>query len=160
GLGRGAAENIVSVRQSGPFKDIFDFCERIDHKIVPKSAIERLVKSGAFDCFGAHRAQLWQVLPRAVQAASEVQEDKRHGQLNLFAEFSEQVTEQGGNAEALPDIPEWPASEKLKHEKEALDFYMSSHPLAQHDSVIRLFSTHTVQLLRELSAGQEVLVGG
>ncbi|HYV35467.1 MAG TPA: DNA polymerase III subunit alpha, partial [Gemmataceae bacterium] len=160
GLGRGAAENIVAARKTGPFKDIFDFCERIDHKIVPKSAIERLVKSGAFDCFGAHRAQLWQVLSRAVQAAGEVQDDKRHGQLNLFAEFAEQVAEQGGNAEALPDIPEWPASEKLKYEKEALDFYMSSHPLAQHDNIIRLFSTHTVQLLRELNAGQEIVVGG
>src|SRR5436309_9256974 len=54
GLGRGAAEEIVRARKDkGPFKDIFDFCERIDQKIVPKRGIERLIKVGAFDCTGA-----------------------------------------------------------------------------------------------------------
>jgi DNA polymerase-3 subunit alpha len=160
GLGRGAAEEIVRARQKGPFKDLFDFCERIDLKIVPKAAIERLVKAGACDCFGSYRSQLLQVIGRATQAAAELQEDKRHGQLNLFEEFTSQPAETGTMVEALPDIPEWPASEKLKYEKEALDFYISSHPLAQHESVIRLFSTHAVQQLRDLNAGQEVVLGG
>src|SRR5262249_31997594 len=53
-----------------------------------------------------------------------------------------------------------PASEKLKYEKEALDFYVSSHPLAQHEEVLRRFSTHAVSQLVELSAGQEVVMGG
>ena len=160
GVGRGAAQDIVRAREQGPFKDLFDFCERVDLKVVPKAAIERLIKAGAFDCLGAHRAQLWQVLPRAIQAAGEMQEDKRHGQLNLFGELTAPASGTGALAESLPDVPEWPASEKLKYEKEALDFYISSHPLAQHESVIHLFSTHTVLQLRELGAGQEVVVGG
>ena len=65
GLGRGAAEDIVRARnEGGPFKDFFDFCERIDQKVVPKSAIERLIKVGAFDCTGAKRSQLWDALRR------------------------------------------------------------------------------------------------
>ena len=160
GVGRGAAEQIVEARGKGPFKGIFDFCERVDLKIVTKAAIEKLIKAGAFDCLKARRAQLWQVLGRAIQAAGEVQEDKRHGQLNLFEEFAGAQTDPGSTEEALPDIPEWPAAEKLKYEKEALDFYISSHPLAQHDADLRMFSTHGVAQLAELNAGQEVVVGG
>jgi DNA polymerase-3 subunit alpha len=160
GVGRGAAEAIVKAREKGPFKGIFDFCERVDLKIVTKSAIEKLIKAGAFDCLRARRAQLMHVMGRAIQAAGEAQDDKRHGQLNLFEEVAEVATAPGEPAEVLPDIPEWPAAEKLKYEKEALDFYISSHPLAQHDSDLRLFSTHAVQALRDLNAGQEVVIGG
>jgi DNA polymerase-3 subunit alpha len=160
GLGRGAAEEIVRARRDkGPFRDFFDFCERIDLKIVPRAAVERMVKAGAFDCFGARRAQLMEVLARAWQAGGQIQQDRRQGQGSLFEPAEEGATEPTP-AEALPDIPEWPANEKLRYEKEALDFYVSSHPLAQHAEVLRLFSTHQVSDLRALNAGQEVLIGG
>jgi DNA polymerase-3 subunit alpha len=162
GLGRGAAEEIVRARrEGGPFRDLFDLCERIDLKVVSRAALERLVKAGALDCFGARRSQLLEVLPRACQAAGEVQEDRRHGQGSLFEPpaGAGPGAEPGGSV-ALPDVPEWPAAEKLRYEKEALDFYVSSHPLAQHEEVIRLFSTHRVGDLRGLGAGQEVLIGG
>jgi DNA polymerase-3 subunit alpha len=163
GLGRGAAEEIVRARNaSGRFKDLYDLCERIDLKVVPKAALEKLIKAGAMDCFSARRSQLWHVLPRALQSAAEIQSDRRHGQMNLFEALD------GGPAgaepepanDALPDIPEWAPTELLKNEKEALDFYVSSHPLAQHEDVIQLFSTHQVSQLAELSGGQEVLIGG
>jgi DNA polymerase-3 subunit alpha len=161
GLGRGAAEEIVRARQEkGPFKDFFDFCERIDLKIVTRTAIERLVKAGAFDCLGANRSQLWDVLPRALQAAGEVQQDRRHGQGSLFEVIEGTGSAESPAAEALPDLPEWPTADKLRYEKEALDFYVSSHPLAQQEAVLRLFSTHRIADLRSLSAGQEVLIGG
>jgi DNA polymerase-3 subunit alpha len=159
GLGRGAAEEIIRARKAkGPFKDLYDVCERIDLKIVSRAAIERLIKAGAMDCFGARRAQLMHVLGAALQAAGELQEDRRHGQRNFFDAFDSA----GADAAAapLPDMPEWPATEKLKNEKEALDFYFSSHPLAQHEEMIQLFSSHHVGQLAELAAGQEVLIGG
>jgi DNA polymerase-3 subunit alpha len=159
GLGRGAAEEIVRARkEKGPFKDIFDFCERIDLKIVSRAAIDRLIKAGAFDCFGARRSQLLHVLGGALQAAGELQEDRRHGQRNFFEVFD--GTSQADATHSLPDVPEWPATEKLKNEKEALDFYFSSHPLAQHEDVIQLFSSHRVNQLTDLGAGQEVVIGG
>jgi DNA polymerase-3 subunit alpha len=160
GLGRGAAEEIVRARrEKGAFRDFFDFCERIDLKIVSRAAIERMIKAGAFDCFGAHRAQLMDVLPRALQAAGEVQQDRRHGQGSLF-EPQEDGQAAAAPTEALRDIPEWPTAERLRYEKEALDFYVSSHPLAQHEEVLRRFSTNTVGDLSSLGAGQEVLIGG
>ncbi len=164
GLGRGAAEEIVRARtEKGPFRDLFDLCERIDLKLVPKSALEKLIKAGAMDCFGARRAQLWHVLPRALQSAAEMQADRRHGQMNLFETLDgsdARVAERSPDNDALPDLPEWPPAELLKYEKEALDFYVSSHPLAQHEDVIQLFSTHAVSQLRELTAGHEVFIGG
>lgn len=160
GVGRGAAEEIARRRlEKGPFRDVFDFCERIDLKIVSRAAIERLIKAGALDCFGARRAQLWHILPRALQAAGDLQQDRRVGQKNFFDVLSN-VIEQASGVEALPDIPEWADSEKLKNEKEALDFYFSSHPLAQHDESLRRFATHTVEQLRDLEPNQEVILGG
>jgi DNA polymerase-3 subunit alpha len=161
GLGRGAAEEIVRARaEDGRFKDFFDFCERIDLKTVPRAAIEKLIKAGAFDCFGAKRAQLMQVLPRALQSAAERQDDRRRGQRSLFEDLDLGLSEDAPTADTLPDLPEWSDAEKLKNEKEALDFYISSHPLAHHEGVLRLFSPYRVGQLGDVANGQEILVGG
>jgi DNA polymerase-3 subunit alpha len=158
GLGRGAALDVVRTRrEGGPYRDLFDFCERIDLRVVSRAAIERLIKAGALDHFG-RRAQLMHVLPRALQAAVERQQDRRQGQKGLF-ESSDTAGEEA-TAEALPDIPEWSDSEKLKNEKEALDFYFSSHPLTEHHKTIEQFASHTVSQLAELVPNQEVVLGG
>jgi DNA polymerase III subunit alpha len=162
GLGRGSAEEIVRARQAkGPFKDLFDLCERIDLKLVPKAALEKLIKAGALDCFGARRAQLWHVLPRALQSAEQMQADRRHGQMSLFEDLDGAGTVATAAAvEALPEVAEWVPTELLKYEKEALGYYFSSHPLAQHEEVLDLFSTNKAGQLRDLQGGQEVLIGG
>jgi DNA polymerase-3 subunit alpha len=161
GVGRGASEEIARARQErGPFKDLFDLCERVDLKLVPRAALERLIKAGALDCFGARRAQWMHVLPRALQAAGELQQDRRAGQRNFLDVFQDGASEPAAAVEALPDIPEWPDSEKLKNEKEALDFYLSSHPLAQHEAELRRYATHSADQLINLGPNQEVILGG
>ncbi len=158
GLGRGAAAEISRARgEKGPFRDLFDFCERIDLRIVPKPAIERLIKAGAFDAFGK-RAALMHALPNAIQSAGELQQDRKRGQMSFFDVLA--ASDGARPVEDLPDVPEWPDSEKLKHEKEALDFYFSSHPLAQHEADLRRFATHMVEALAKLAPGNEVLLGG
>jgi DNA polymerase-3 subunit alpha len=160
GLGRAAAEEIVRARQErGPFQGIFSFCDRIDLKLVNRPAIEKLIKAGAFDRFG-RRAQLMHVLSGALQAAGELQQDRRHGQRNFFEALENARLESTPAAETLPDIAEWPDTEKLKYEKEALDFYISSHPLTQYEEIVRRFSTHTVDQLGNLGPNQEVILGG
>lgn len=160
GVGRQAAESIVRARtEEGPFRDVFDLCERVDQRLVSRTVLEKLVKAGALDCFEAHRAQLMAILPRALQAAADRQHDQRLGQRNLFETF-------GGNGtaaaapEALPDVPVWPDAEKLRYEKEVLDFYLSSHPLADSDKQLRRYATHTAAELRQLPADTEVTLGG
>jgi DNA polymerase-3 subunit alpha len=164
GLGRGAAEEIVRARQKGgKYKDLFDFCERVDRRIVPKSAVEKMVMAGAFDSFGK-RAAHFGAVAKAYQAADERASDRRRGQksfLDIFESGDEESTASDVSAErGLPDVPEWPETEKLKFEKEALDFYMSSHPLAQHDEQLRRFRTHDAAEIVKAKNGSEGRVGG
>ena len=140
------------------FKNMFDFCERIDHRMVSRAAIEKLIKAGAFDSLApGKRAALFDALPRALEAAGQLQVDRRHGQGGLFDAFE---SAEPPPDEGLRDVTAWTSSECLKFEKEALDFYITSHPLAQHEAVIRLFSTHTIQQLSTLPPETEVFLGG
>jgi DNA polymerase-3 subunit alpha len=160
GFGRQAAESVVGARaEGGPYRDIFDFCERVDLRLVNRAATERLIKAGALDCLPGHRAQLLAALPRAVQSASERQNDLRVGQGNLFDAFAPEEAA-ATPEEVLPDLPPWPETEKLKFEKEALDFYFSSHPLAQSEKELRRYAVHEVAKLRTLQEGETVTLGG
>ncbi len=166
GLGRGAAEEIVRARNDGgPFRDLFEFCERIDSRIVKQAAIEKMIKSGAFDCFGiGKRAATLLCLPRAIQAAEDKADDKKRGQRNIFDVYSGDDDTSNPNmssiSEGLPDIPEWPELDRLKFEKEALDFYISSHPLAQFDEQLRRFRTHSAEEIGKQNPGTEVRIAG
>ncbi len=162
GVGRNASEEVARARkEGGRYKDIFDFCERVDLKIVNRAAIERLIKAGALDRLGGHRAQLMAALPRAIQAATDRQKDARLGQGNLFGAFvADDASEAAGGRETMADEPAWTESEKLKYEKEALDFYLSSHPLAQNEKLLRRFASHTAEEMKHLSADQETTLAG
>src|SRR5262249_7495516 len=105
------------------------------------------------------RSQIMTSLPRALQAASDRQNDRRMGQGNLFEAFTSEEPA-AAVAEELPNVPPWPEAEKLKYEKEVLDFYFSSHPLAQSEEELRRYATHTVAELRGLPADHEVTLGG
>lgn len=166
GLGRGAVEEIVRSREEGgKFKDFFDFCERIDRRIVPKAAVERMVMAGAFDAFGRRSAH-FAAVSKAYQAADERAADRRRGQKSFLDMFEAGEGEEDGAAAGrggeygLPDIPEWPETEKLKFEKEALDFYMSSHPLAQHDEQLRRFRTYECAEMTKAKSNTEGRIGG
>ncbi len=101
------------------------------------------------------------ILPRAIQAASERQNDLRVGQRNLFeAVASDETTAAAPAAEASIDVPLWPETEKLKYEKEVLDFYFSSHPLAESEKQLRRYAARDVNQLRTLPAGEVVTLGG
>lgn len=164
GIGRGAAEEIVRAREAGgPFKDLFDFCERVDRRIITKAVIEKLIQAGAFDRFGPRKGQFFAV-GRAIQAAEERASDRRRGQKSMFdlwddaPDDSEEVPLR--NADGFIDSSEWSDAEKLRLEKEALDFYISSHPLAQHDDQLRRFRTHTAGDIAKAKHGTLALIGG
>lgn len=168
GLGRGAAEEIMRARdEGGPFSDLYDFCERVDTKTVSKAAIERTIKAGAMDGFAqpfAHRAQLLAMLGGALNAAETKQEDRKSGKRDMFEDLSlmEEPTETAV-AKAppqMPNIPRWSNMDQLKFEKEALDFYFSSHPLAEFDAALKRFATHTCQMVADSKNGAQVRFGG
>jgi DNA polymerase-3 subunit alpha len=158
GCGREAAAEIVRARdKGGPFRDIFDFCERVDPAHVNRAAIESLIKAGAFDSLGHRRAQCQAVLERALQAGAAKHADRASGQRGLFEEIEDEPAT--ANA-ALPDVPEWDQREQLAGEKEVLGFYLSSHPLAEHQEKLKTFCSHNTVEAAALPHRTEVMLGG
>jgi len=158
--GVGAAEAISAERKkNGPFSSLFDFTERVDSQGCNRSTIETLIKSGAFDSLGGHRAQYMAVLDRALQAGAAAATDRRRGQKGLFEAFDDEEDEVEPTLD-LPNIPPMEEKEQLTLEKEVLGYYLSSHPLAEHEKLLRTYCTHTSQSMAKLSHRDEVTLGG
>lgn len=158
GCGWPAAEAIVAQRQrKGPYRDLFDFCERLDPGVVNRTVITALIKAGAFDSCGGRRAQWMAVLDRAMQSGAHALADRRCGQLGLFGE--ESAEDSTANV-SLPDLPEWSERERAAQEKEVLGFYWSCNPLEQHRQRLQMFCTHSTADAAQLPHGSEVLLGG
>jgi DNA polymerase III subunit alpha len=159
GCGGAAGEAIAAARnKGGPFKDLFDFCERVDASQCNRSAIETLIKAGAMDSFGARRAQLAAVIDRALQAGQSALKDRRSGQKSLFGELV--VEERETASVSLPDIPEYPERQRLLEEKEVLGFYLYSHPLAEYAAQLAPYCSHTTADIPNVPERGEVRLGG
>jgi DNA polymerase-3 subunit alpha len=146
-VGRSAIDSILTARKAGgPFKDFFDFCDRIDLRACNKRVFEALIASGALDNLGGHRAQYWAVLDSALQDASLKQQDRETGQGSLFGGPGPDNAP-ATNKPLLPNVALLSDSERLTREKEILGFYISGHPLEPFRLEIELFATHTVSEL-------------
>ena len=159
-VGLGAIDSIVQARRErGPFASLYDFCQRIDLRLVNKRVIESLIQAGAMDSLEGNRAQLMAVIEQAIESAQAYQNDRLKGQTSFF-DMDE--TQNGFEAtfQSLPNIPEWPASEALAKEKAVLGFYVSGHPLAKFEEEISNFSTHSVSSLETARDGEHVALGG
>ncbi|MEA1952383.1 MAG: DNA polymerase III subunit alpha, partial [Planctomycetota bacterium] len=160
GCGAAAADAIYAERMAGgPYRSLFDLCERIDAGKANRSALETLVKAGAFDSLGAKRAQLFAVVDRAMQSGASAADDRKHGQMSLFDDEDEDEADTAA-AVNLPDVPEWEERELLNKEKEVLGFYLSSHPLAEHEQTLTRYCTHTTVTAASLPNRAEVMLGG
>ena len=144
GCGHSAAQAISAARAAaGPFRSLFDFCERVDPGTVNRSTIETLIKAGALDSLpgSPRRAQLFGAVDRALQSGAAKAADRRSGQMGMFDDLDDD--EDDPAAVNLPDVPEWEERDKLAKEKEVLGFYLSSHPLAEFESTLSTYCSHT-----------------
>lgn len=159
-VGQGAIDSIVQAREKyGELKSLYEFCERVDLRLVNRKVIESLIKCGAFDTLGFYRSQLMAMLDRALESAVGVQKDRLRGQLSLFDQFEE---EEGfkNNFQTTPKIREWPESQLLAFEKQLLGFYITGHPLAKYEEILKTYaSCSTVGLVHQFD-GREVAIGG
>ena len=106
---------------------------------------------------------MFSVIERAVQSAANMARDKQRGQKNLFGGDDDDEQAAAGTAASptnLPDMAEWSDREKLAFEKEALGFFLTSHPLAEHGEIIKQYSTHEAKQLAEMNDGEQVILGG
>jgi len=132
GTGLAAIEVILAARQAdGPFKDLFDFCQRLDLRKVNRRVIESLIRAGAFDKLQPNRAALLAGVSLAISAAE--QSGAASGQDSLFGALSDSV------AHVLPEVNEWSDAERLQQEKMALGFYLSGHPYLGYQKELASF---------------------
>ncbi len=152
-IGASAIESIVADRQiHGPFASIFDLCQRVDLRLVNRKVLESLIKCGALDCFGTFRSQMMAVLDNALEIGGSRQREKAAGQLSLF-DLGMAETGFSSRTEVLPDLPDWPQTQRLAYEKEVLGFYVSGHPLEQYRFEMRKFANCSTQSLLRLGEG-------
>ncbi len=119
----------------GPFKNLDDFCARVDPKKINKKAVECLVKCGAFDFTGVERAQMHSEIEAALAAAVSAHRDKAAGQVSLFDSMMGAETPKATRRHTI-SVPPWSHTEKLGFEKELLGFYVTGHPLDEYRSVL------------------------
>ena len=126
GTGEAAIASIVSAREQGPFKDLFDFCRRVDKRIVNRRTVEALIKAGAFDSLNDHRASLMASVDAALASAD--QQARAANQNSLFGH------DEGDEALLVKyaDVPRWRLREQLAHEKASLGIYLGGHPYQEY----------------------------
>ena len=140
GTGLAAIEVILAARDAdGPFKDLFDFCQRLDLRKVNRRVIESLIRAGAFDKLEPNRAALLAGVSLAISAAE--QSGAASGQDSLFGAISDSM------AHVLPTVDEWSDAERLQQEKTALGFYLSGHPYLGYQKELSSFVRVTLATL-------------
>jgi len=159
GLGQAAIEAILDARrQGGEFRDLFDFCRRINLQKVNRRVLESLIKAGAFDSLGTHRAALAASLNLALAAAEQQERAQAARQDDLFG--------LGGASEAAAtpvaayaEVPEWSEEQRLEGEKETLGLYLTGHPIARYESELRHIVDNTIAELKPVENKTVVVAG-
>jgi DNA polymerase-3 subunit alpha len=162
GTGENAISNIVEARKSGPFLNLFDFCHRVDNRIVNRRAVEALIRAGAFDSINDHRRQLLETLDDALGSA-----DQKTRSANQNSLFGDDV---GINMPvAMANVARWSLREQLQNEKTSLGFYLSGHPYQEFAEELANFVKMRLSEVTPPSApqngagrraGKEVLLAG
>jgi DNA polymerase-3 subunit alpha len=132
GTGESAIASIVEARKQGPFKDLFDFCHRVDKRLVNRRVVESLIRAGAFDSLNGHRASLLATVGVALESAE--QASRALHQVSLFGELAETSRQA-----ALVEAQRWSEKERLQNEKAALGFYFSGHLFNIYGDEVRRF---------------------
>ena len=134
-VGRNAIDSILAARrelaeQNKSFASYWEFCEKVDLRLMNKRVLESLVKAGALDSLG-RRSQLMAAADKAIERAQKAQRDSAAGQHGLFGIFDGHPAT-AARADDLPNVPDWDENQRLQSEKEVLGFFVSGHPLDKY----------------------------
>jgi DNA polymerase III subunit alpha len=156
-VGHNAIESIIAARTIlGRFSSIYEFCEKVDLRLLNKRVLESLIKSGAMDSLG-RRGQLMAVLDKAIEGAQKTQRDAESGQHGLFGVFQEEVST---HDDKLPDTPDWDEHVRLANEKEILGFFITGHPLEKYRDKLddlRALSTEDISDMKSSTGKDETI---
>ena len=162
GVGENAVKALIREREAGgPYRDILDFCSRIDTAECSKRVVESLIKAGAFDGSGANRMQMLAVYESALDASQSMKKKNVSGQVSLFDLFSGEDKQVLSAVQTkLPDLPDCPVKTKLQMEKEASGVYMSGHPLDDYREILQSMTITAAQLEQSGEEGGELIPDG
>lgn len=161
GVGSSTIDAIVEARgklSSGQFADLYEFCESTDLRRVNRKVLEALIKAGAFDSLGGHRAQLFAASGSAFDAGQAAQRDRNVGQHSMFGAF-DAASDGDSVVKTLPEVEPWSQEELLQYERACLGFYVTDHPLTSFAQTLHPYTTHTTVSVREERDGVEVRIG-
>jgi DNA polymerase-3 subunit alpha len=160
GLGQAAIDAILDVRRAdGPFRDLFDFCRRIDLRRVNRRVLESLIKAGALDSLGSHRAALMTSLSLALAAADQAGRAKEARQDDMFGLDGGESAASAPPAAVLAEVPPWSEELRLEGEKETLGLYLTGHPIARYEQELARFIDSTIAELRPTEDKNIVVAG-
>ncbi|WP_087022927.1 DNA polymerase III subunit alpha [Thaumasiovibrio subtropicus] len=158
GVGEAPIENIIEAREKGGyFKDLFDFCARIDTKKVNKRVLEKLIKAGALDRLGPHRAALMASLDDAVRAASQHHQAQAFGQGDMFGVLTEAPEEVETK---YAQVAAWPDKVWLEGERETLGLYLTGHPVNSYIKELKHYTTYRLKDAQPSGRDKVVSVAG
>ncbi|MFB6349738.1 DNA polymerase III subunit alpha [Moraxella sp. ZJ142] len=172
GVGEEAVNSIVQARKDGPFKDLYDFCNRVDIKKVGKRSLEALIKAGCFDILAETlkphylgenfdysyqiRRGLWRQLPEAMAAADQNYQNRLAGTMDLFAEVDDGLSV----APVLEDVF-WQTQDRLRYEEQTIGLYLTGHPLDEYRSELPLYTTvNSVLDIKDTGKGGFIWIAG
>lgn len=157
-VGEAAMKVIVTEReQNGPFRSMEDFLKRVDVSALNKRYLENMVRSGTFDCLDKNRAKLFANVEKMIAFAGEATATRNSAQIGLFG------ADPNVNRLKMENCPDWPHVDRLEHEKEALGFYLSAHPLDSYDAVfdrLRVVSSGDIAGMVRLAGNARVQMAG
>jgi len=161
GVGQGAIESIIQAReQAGQFRDLFDFCRRIDLRKANRRVMEALIRAGALDQIGSNRATLMLQLPLALKMAEQQSSNQAAGMDDLFG-MSEPAEQSEPDTQLLPEADaEWEDEQRLQAEKETLGLYLTGHPIERFEAELKHMVSGRIGDLLSESADRGVQRGG
>ncbi len=158
GVGEGPIDAILEARESGGyFKDLFDFCARIDLKRINKRVIEKLIYAGALDRLGPHRAAMMASLDDAVKAANQYKQAESFGQSDMFGVLTDAPEEV---EQKYRQVPEWPEKVWLEGERETLGLYLTGHPINSYIKELKHYTSCRLKDLTPTRRDQSMTVAG
>lgn len=160
GVGEGPIGAIVEAREAdGPFKDIFDFCRRMDPKRMNKRTLEALIRSGALDKLGPNRAVLFAAMEDALKAAAQNHTNQNLGMLDMFGDAFAADDEGDGDSNVYAEYSnarEWTDRERLSGEKDTLGLYLTGHPIDEYERELKRFVSTRISDLKPSRDPQRV----
>ncbi|MCK5767719.1 MAG: DNA polymerase III subunit alpha, partial [Candidatus Atribacteria bacterium] len=162
-VGEKAIGSIIKERKkNNKYESLFDFCQRVDLRVVNKRVTESLIRCGAFDSLNGKKSQFLAILDESIKRGQEFQKDKKNGQTSIFDLFGDTHNDKINHSQyyTLPDIEEFSKNELLAMEKEMLGLYISQHPLKDHQKKIEdIISTNSSEAIN-LPDGSVVIMAG